>query len=502
MQHPPKVRDKKKKQRSARRSLLYVSAVCVLALAFVLLLPAIKTWFPTNGLDVPSVAFPFRTLATLNKDELMSITVSHKDGETYTLLYQNEQLALKRDGGTPAAINEAYVDSILKAATTIAVEDTVTEDVREVYAHLPDMGLNPPEITVRVRSQNGREDVLQFGWNIPGTTYYYYRWSGSEGVYMCDSGLYEAFEYTANMLPAVQQPLLQKSLIDRISIRSQGQEPMEIHFNTTDASSATLLAPYQYPVDPAIAEALLTAASGFHLGIQHGEATAENRAKYGLLNPQAVIDIHQREGAYGEVDETGIWTARTAQEQNLRITLGQPDGDYLYTCEYEGECYSVSTLLVSALLGATPDTLLSRHPADMGEAAIAAIQVQYDGRILDIRRQRSERVLPDNALATDAEGNTLYDVTITRNGEPLAEDAFTSFVSRLKAMQVSGLAEKDSFAGGTLPRWQMTLTTETGRTRTITAHAIDPFFDAISIDGTIIHTLPFESLEVALADLM
>lgn len=35
---------------------------------------------------------------------------------------------------------------------------------------------------------------------MPDTTYHYYRWSGDSGVYMCDSGTYEAFEYTAQML--------------------------------------------------------------------------------------------------------------------------------------------------------------------------------------------------------------------------------------------------------------------------------------------------------------
>lgn len=503
MQHPPKVPIKKKTnpKASRRRKALFLCVTLVLTLAFVLFLPSMPNLFPTEAQMVPPSSYSFQTLDTGEREQLSSITVTHEGGEAYTLLYQNERLFLKREGGTPTLINEAYMEQILRAATTIAVEDTIAADVEEVRAHLGDMGLDSPSITVRVRYQNDREDLLQFGNRVPDTTYFYYRWSGDNGVYMCDEGLYEAFEYTAAMLLPVEQPLLQQSLIDHMSLRIRGQEDLELQFAITSggAITGTMQQPYPYPLDSGAAQSLITAAANFRLGTKQGPVTSENSADYGFVSPMAVIDIHQQQGAYGEIDEEGALVTLVAEEQTLRIVIGREEGDYFYTCEYAGECYYVSRFLVATLVGATPEKLITKNPADLGDAVIAAIQVQNGGTLLDIRHQRTERVLPNNQLDMDQEGNILYDVTVTLGGEPMSEDAFKALVQRLKAMQVVGNVDEGFSIGSGAPRWQLTLTTQAGVIRTLAAYAVDPFFDAIAVDGQVRHVMQAESLEVALA---
>ena len=122
-----------------------------------------------------------------------TITVCHQDGETYTLQYRDGELYLTGNSDSTEIVNESYTEEILEAATLVAVQDTVASDVSEVSGYLADMGLQPPQITVRVTYADGRVVNLQLGKQVPETTYYYYRWSGDNGVYMCDNGVYEAF---------------------------------------------------------------------------------------------------------------------------------------------------------------------------------------------------------------------------------------------------------------------------------------------------------------------
>lgn len=483
--------------------MFFLGIALLLALAFVLLLPTIKLQFPKKSGVFPSLVLNYQVLDKADESDLLDITVSHRDGEQYTLVYQNEQLYVDKNG-VLALVDEALSKKILSTATVMAVEDTVSEDAEEIRTHLSDMGLEPPEITVKVRYHSGREDVLQIGGSVPQTTYYYYRWSGADAVYMCDEGTQEVFSYSSSLLYPVDQPILHKNLIDHMTLRIQGQEVIELQFSTDSEGvvGAAMQAPYSYPVDATAAQNLVTAAANFRLGATQEEITPENSAEYGFDDPLAVIDIHQQSGVYGSVSEAGTYATYETEEQALRIVLGRKEGDYFYTCAYGGKCYYVSTFLVAALVPKSPDTLATQNPADLGNATITRIQVQLGGSMLDFRQQRVERVLPNNQLDIDEDGNTVYDITATRNGEPISVEAFDTFVTRLKSMKVAGDIDADFSVGAATPRWQLTLTTVGGTTRTIAAYPMDAFFDAVAVNGTVKHALQAESLEVALAELM
>ena len=501
MQRPRKV----ERKAGVRRTLplwAYLTVALGLAVIFAVALPEIRFLFPGRSAVKPVKQSTFQVLETIETSSLESITVIHRDEESYTLLYQSERLFLKREGGTPALINEAYVQEIVGAATGIAVEDTIAKDVDEVRPYLKDMGLEPSEITVRVLSNDGREDVLLLGRLVPESTCYYYRWSGDSGVYMCDSGIYEAFALTPQMLLPVEQPLLQPSLVDRCVIALRDREPIEILFSMDQGGhvSGTLQEPFVYPLGEEQGKALLMAAAHFRLGPKQEDMPGE-MSPY-KDSPLAIIHIHQRAGIYTDVDENGALTAQEALEQTLTFTLTEKVNDYFYVCEYGDQRYHVSGFLLAAFLNATPEGLITRHPADMGEhETMTSIQIQVEGRVLDFRSAKMERVLPNNELALDEDGNILYDVQALLNGEVISSEAFDTLARSLAAMEVLGPVEEENIVGSGTPRWQMTLVTEDGATRTLAAYPISTFYDAIAVDGTIRHELQADSLQTALGDL-
>ncbi len=498
MQHP-QMRNSSPKKHGRKPVLILIGLVLVLSLALVLLLPVIKAWFPAQP-SGPTREYTEELLDEADKALLSEITVKHKGQDSYTFTYENGELFLHTDGNKQVLVGEYYSDIILTAATYISVADVVTRDGAEVKEHLPDMGLEPPESVIQIRYTDGREDKFEIGSKVPETTFYYFRWSGAPGVYMCDYGTYEAFAYTPAILIPVSQPVLEKTLIDRITLDLAGQEPMEIVFPAD--GSTVMKSPFLYPLDATAADGLLTAASGFRLGTLQGELTPENRTEYGFDDPIATIDIHQQAGAYGQINEEGVFVTQAADEQTLRVVLGRKEGDYFYTCAYGDSCYLVSSFLVAPLTAASPASLLTRTPADMGNTIITGIQVQLGDQMLDIRQQRTERVLPNNQLDTDELGNILYDTSYTRNGDPLSEEAFNTLVNKLKAMKVSGEAPEGTSITGSAPRWQLTLTTQAGAVRTLAAYPLDTFFDILAVDGVPLHTLQVESLDIALGDLM
>ena len=433
---------------------------------------------------------------------LDAITVSHQDGETYTLLYRDKNLYLEQENGQTEIVNESYTDAIVDAATEISIEDTVAEDAGDVGEHLKDMGLEPAVITVKVTYANGDETEIELGTEVPDTTYHYYRWSGDSGVYMCDSGTYEAFEYTAQMLLPVEQPALVPALIDRVMLDTPSGGRMECSFvaDGTDAYQGTLKKPYAYPMDSEQTANLLNAFKNFRLGTKIEAVTSENRAKYGFDSPSAVVDVHQQQGLYTQIDAQGVLQTLQAEEQTIRLKFGAMDGEYFYFCEYAGECYRVSSFLVKAFVDANAETYLSRAPADMGSASIASIAVQLGNGALDVRATYNEQVQQNNQIQTDQNGNTVYDVTVTANGKTISTESFDALVTRLKQMTVSGRLDSTDPPTGT-PRWQMTLTTTGGVTRTLAAYPLDAFSDALVVDGMALHYINAEAIQIALAEL-
>ena len=489
----------KRKQSRHWKPLLFLTAVLLLALAFVLLLPAIRAKFPgKNGASAPYTP-TYKTIAVHDPAQLATITVTHADGSAYTLTNQNGTLVLSAAGIDPEPINPMYTEYILQYATAISVEDTVAEHADEVTDSLADMGLAPPQITVETDYADGSTVTIALGYNLADTTYYYYRWSGDDGVYLCNTGVYETFEYTADLLLSITQPTIHASLIESISVARADDEPIVCTFGADGGAAASLQSPYVYPMDPDAADALRSAAENFRLGARLLPVTDENRSAYGLDAPQAVVKIAQREGLDARIDAAGVLTGAPLEPSVITLNIGAKDGDFFYYCEYAGTCYRVSSFLVSAFLDADADALLLLRPADMDGETLQRITVQTGEGTQDFCASYTEKVLPNNELATDEFGNVIYTVDVTRNGEPLSLDAFTALAQRLGQMTVSGTLEALRQPEGT-PVWQMTLTTVKGAARSLAAYPLDAFQYLLSVDGVALCQINKEALEIALGE--
>lgn len=497
MQHPQK---RKEKKTLPVKWLALGLLLAALALTAALVIPKFLPQPQGNLYPEPEVELKFETLQVNDAAKLSSITVAPRDGEPYTLRCQNDTLLLELDGQLHD-INDSLCADLMKAATTIAVENVVTRDVSEVAEHLPDMGLEPPLITVTVAYTDGKEEILSIGGSVPYTTYSYYRWSGDGGVYMCDAGIAEIFGHTANQLLPVTQPQLIGSLVYRLTIANPaGELVIGLAMDASGTTTGQLQSPISYPIAMDAASALMTSMENFRLGTRMGDA--ENLSEdYGFDEPLCTVDIHQKEGMFTRINDEGQLVVETLPAQQLRFVFGRPEGEYFYTCAYEGSAYLVSRFLVQPMIAAAPEKLFTRHPADLGSLP-ARIQVETERGSLTMEISQTLRLLENGQPETNEDGEWIYDTTATLNGETITGEQAELLVSRLRALSFSGNVSDGWAPGDAQPRWIMRLTAADGTERTLTAYRMDAFSDAVAVDGVILHYCYTEALEMALGEWM
>lgn len=497
MQHPQK---RKEKKTLPVKWLALGLLLAALALTAALVIPKLLPQPQGNLYPEPEVELKFETLQVNDAAKLSSITVAPRDGEPYTLRCQNDTLLLELDGQLHD-INDSLCADLMKAATTIAVENVVTRDVNEVAEHLPDMGLEPPLITVTVAYTDGKEEILSIGGSVPYTTYSYYRWSGDGGVYMCDAGIAEIFGHTANQLLPVTQPQLIGSLVDRLTIANPaGELVIGLAMDASGTTTGQLQSPISYPIALDAASALMTSMENFRLGTRMGDAESLSE-DYGFDAPLCTVDIHQKEGMFTRINDEGQLVVETLPVQQLRFVFGRPEGEYFYTCAYEGGAYLVSRFLVEPMIAAAPEKLFTRHPADLGSLP-ARIQVETERDLLTMEISQTLCLLENGQPETNEDGEWIYDTTATLNGETITGEQAELLVSRLRALSFSGNVPDGWTPGDAQPRWIVRLTAADGTERTLTAYRMDAFSDAVAVDGVILHYCYTEALEMALGEWM
>ncbi len=491
MQHPPKKRVST--PWPARRRALLSLAALALAAGFATLVLSTQRERPVPVVESPASAE--RTLDVREADSLASVSVSPCYGEPYELEMRDGHLRLVGQSG-PSALDESRERELLDALTRVVVQDTVAVDASEVQEHLADMGLAPALASATVRYTDGTQATFEVGVSVPHTPYTYFRWSGDPGVHMCGPDVLDALSLTAQQLLPVAELQISPSLVESLRLTNQSGQLL---FHFSGGASGTLEEPFAYPLSSEGVSSLLSALQNVRLGAFEAVLTEENRAHYGFDNPLCVLEIAQKAGEVNEIDENGaLFTARH-EAKRLRLVLGRAEDEYYYTCAYEGSCYLVSRFLVEVLVKAQSGTFLTRNPArlDDGTLVQARLRTQTEELLLEV--ERSEQVLANNELATDAAGDVLWEVSARLNGESITEERLNAFQDQLNVLAVAGdLREAFVPAPDAAPRWTLVLQTDSGEERTLEAYRMDAFSDALFLNGVSRHYVHADAIDALL----
>jgi len=458
-------------EKKNKKPVKHLRGVLLAVLSLTLLAVGGALWLVTRPAEKPpQAADTAAQLVLRDAAQVASITVSAPQGENYTLLYEGGSLWYQ--GETPFPVDDVLAVDILMACTSLSSLETLLE---ETPADLSAFGLDPAQCTVTVTYTRGEPVVYHIGNRLPLDAGYYFMLEGDGRLYRVHDDILDTFQVSQGVLYPVEQVRLTASLIDRVTLYD-GKEQLLFDFEKRGGSFC-MTHPHLYPTDGDTFGNILTALENFRVGAYMYPDTSENRAALGA--PQYRLEIREGAGSAGAVTG-GVLTAADRQAGVTSVTLWPMGDEPRGYCAVNGGIYQFLKLSLAFLyqLDLEWDALPLQPAGDVTLENLHTLQVNGDTyQIL-----RTERVMANNQLETDAEGNILYDISATKNGQAISLDAFEARLASLAAVTV----------GGRLPAlWQpaqpvtdtLVFTFTDGARRTLTLAPYDALHNAVGVDG-------------------
>lgn len=479
--------EKKKRRTSTGRERLKLLVLCALALAIVLG----ATWWLTRPEPVTpaTLVSTVETLFTYPEAQVTGLTIQRRGEEAWTLETDEETGCLRLTGEGGHLLSAAASQEMRQAAAVITVEQVVSSDPAEYAAHLADFGLEEPQGVAVLRFSDGTERTLRIGSRPAHTSAWYYMTiDGDDRLFALSTGMVDALLVSRESLRDIVQPTIHKARIDRLTLRDgsgaiRAQWTLQGAIGSTDAAERwQITAPYAYPADAAAMTNLLANAANLRLGAYIGPATGDNLARYGFDTPRATIEIHMAAGSMGSTDMDGVLSVTDWPEATVTFILGGAESDMVDYVRFGDDVYKSSHFTLGVFTDVDPATTMNRYPVLVALGNLSSLAVEEKGVVTTYALTRTEQVAPNNDLIYDEEGNLLWSVTVTRNGEPFDYAAFEAAYLRLTAVVAAGTIPAADRVDAA-PHTTFTFTDVDGTVHTVALSSYGVMHDAVSVDG-------------------
>lgn len=441
-----------------------------------------------GGEDTPIVttADTSATLYDYDTTALTSVTIRRGTEEAWTAIPDagGGMTLLGEDGFTLTAEES---QAFLEAACRIEVEEVLTEDASVYADHLADYGLDDPSYVAQITYADGVTVTLLVGDASYEGAWRYLLIEGDERLFAFSNGSVESLFVNRDTLRTVTQPTLHKARIDRISLSDaaglQAEWVLDTAITATDAVDHwQITSPIQYPADSTAMENLLSNIANLRLGAYVCPATAEALAAHGFDVPRLTIDIHMAAGTIATTNAEGAAVTNDWPESTLTFVIGGEKSDMIDYVLCDGDIYLSSHFTMGLFIDYDVKATMSRYPVMTALGNLAALTIAQGDTSTEYVLTRTEQVAENNELVTDADGNTVYDITVTCDGESIDYAAFESAYNALTLVTVSGtLPEGESVTAA--PHTVYAFTDVDGSTHTVELATFDALHDAVSVDG-------------------
>lgn len=489
---------KKKRRRTPRRLLWLLALVVLLALTLsgVLLLQRQEESVPYTATVTGGQLMDKET------GEVASMTITRRDGETYTLLQRTEGVLTLEEDET-FVVSDLHAPFMLTAGSTVPYQDILAED-KEAYAqYYPEFGLDEP-LTVEVAYTDGSSICLYIGSQGPleEDSWYYMTVEGDSRLFAMDQSIVDELDLSRARLYGVVQPTIHQARLDAITFTGEDGELLAqwiLEGEITDANAAghwRMTAPWNYPADEEAMTTLRQNLANLRLGAYVEEATPENMATYGLDHPRFVLTLHMAAGTTGTVDEAGVYTTTDWPESTFVMTVGGEKSDVVDYVLVDGSVYLCSHFSLSVFMDMDVKNTVSRYPIMVTLDELASMTVEDANGTAVYQFIRTERVAANNELVTDENGEVVWDVTCEKNGEEISYTAFSASWEQLWNVRVSGWLP-DGFTVTEPVHTTLSFVTQSGQTHTLALAPYDALHDAVIVDGTALFYLISGGLALA-----
>ena len=478
---------KRTRHTGENRRLLLLAAVLLLSAvgaAGFLLLRSEPTDEYTAQPDMPI------QLVETSYSNVASITIRRGSEAPWTAVYTDgEDIAsqavtiLGEDGFTLTW--EESIDFLL-GAVCIAAEEVLTDNPADYIDHLADFGLEEPEFEAQIVYVNTPALHLRVGDKGPDGTWRYMLVDGDDRLFAFSNGSVDALFVNRDTLRKVSQPPLHKARIDRVTLTTPaGRTEWTLMGDIHDADAIDrweITQPVQYPADATAMSNLLTSVAGIHLGAYIGPATPEKLATCGFDVPRLTIDIHMDAGTIATNSASGSAEAIDYPAQTLTYIIGGEKSDLIDYVLFDGHLYTTSRFNIGMFLDYDVRATMSRYPVMVALGNLAKLTIINPTATYEYILTRTEQVAANNELVTDNDGNVVWDVTVTRNGEPCDYDAFAAAYNTWSLVTVSGVLPEGEYSLAE-PESRYIFTDVDGTVHEIGLTTFDALHDAVIVDG-------------------
>ncbi len=467
----------RKKTRARRGGIvLALAALLFAAAAACLLLPGGR---PPAG---PAAADPDAgsiRLIDVPTEELVRVRVRASSGETFTLVSAADGLQVE---GRPDFPLETRETDLMVKDLTLLVANGEAGRADTSPENLALLGLGPDAPRAEAEYRDGQRITLVFGGSahteIPAD---YLMLEGDDRVYTVSPETRDHFDRALETLHPVPAVNFTPSLLDRAEFTGLGG------FCLSRVGDAwRLTAPFDYPAEEAAAQRLLDGINDMRLAVYAGEADEKNLERFGFSAESRAVAFHLAESVITRYGQDGNPAdAQRVPAQTVRFTLGGDIGNIGLYVQYDGKVYQASHASMGFLRDLALDDLLSRTPLRKPVSGLARLQARQGGRRAAYEISLVEKILPNNVIETDGQGNILYEPHVVRDGTEADKDAFLR-----EYMKLAGLKALGNLPAGFVPDGpaaaEYTLEGAFGRTE-LSLFPFDALHYAMRVNGRFFH---------------
>lgn len=418
-------------------------------------------------------------LIHIKPEELLSFTVFPRNNKAFTLERNGETFAVKGNADFP--LDQDQLDLMVKDLTVLTVNELAGE-VHLEEEHLAELGLGKAAARVTARYADDSSITLVFGdsaqTEIPSD---YIMIAGDNKVYTISQETRDHFDRSLASLHPTPAINFNADLVTRIEI--SGSEPLVLQ---QEEGLWEILSPFSYPADKEAISRLLNSISKMRFAVYAGEADDENKAQFGFNTGCRTVTFHLAPSIITGYDEEGLAVSQErVPEQRITLSLGDRiDNIGLYTL-YEGEIYQSTNASMGFLSELSLSGLLSPNPFTLPINRVQSLTVSNGSEERAYQIELIESVLPNNEIAKDELGNTLYEPYISLDDREVNQEDFVREYLRLMQTKRTGKLPEDFQAEQkAVLRYQ--LVKLDGKELIVAFYPLDALHYAMQVNGTFV----------------
>lgn len=428
-------------------------------------------------------------LSSFNLEDIEKIILYPTGGEPFTLL-RNADNSYAIAGDEGFRLNTARVEEIFDMATLIRADYLAQENTD--MEHLSEFGITNDSFHFTIHAKDGVLETWFAAENVHADdTHRFLFREGDTAVYLTELDYISAMNFTKEELHPIPDINYTPDLIDGIDVRYASGDEVSL---TNEQGIWYVKKPFRYPAS-GLMQDLLEKAGRMRLSTYVAEGNEKNLRLYGLHKPFAVVTIRMAASIISVMTpDHQVAEQRDVPEHEITFYFGDAFASVGYYCLFDDMIYKATMLSMGFLLNIEPDILALQTPFDIPLNKMQWIAVMREEQRTDYYVEFAERVLPNNLIAVDDSGNTIYDMYVKRNGDEILAEPFMRAYLDMMSLSSSGEMTENSLQTDAA-LLTVFLKYDSGE-RTIAFYPYDALHAAIAIDGVVRHYVTLSQLDL------